>query len=363
MALKNRKERELAKFLARPIVAQLAPDEVEDFDDLAEDFFDNPRLEGDRTLGAGLDLLPELVVILMFVSATLEGLLVRNRAESPKSLLERLSKAVVDQHATAQTPWLSPEDLAAAFQSASRKTPQISESTRRIIEGIVRKLLPVRVEILYLGASPTPGQRVSADRELREIAAVLRESPLRERISLNSVLAVTADEIQRSLLAAHPQVLHFSGHGHRASSPVAEPTGVQRDVLSGGIVIEEPTGSPEYVQSDSLIELLDLFKSDLRLVVLNACHTEAHAREIAAVIDAAIGMAGAISDLAALSFSRALYRALAHGVDLQRAFDLGCNQMRKDGHAAWAGVPRLFARRDAARDIVLVEAAEEPASA
>lgn len=361
MVLKNRKERELAKFLARPVVAQLAPDDVEDFDDLAEDFFDDPRLEGDRTLGAGLDLLPELVVILMFVSATLKDLLLRS--ESPKSLLERLSKAVVHQQPTAQAPWLSPEDLAAAFQSASRKTPQISESTRHLLEEIVRKLLPVRVEILYLGASPTPGQRVSADRELREIDAVLRESPLRERISLRSVLAVTADELQRSLLATSPQILHFSGHGHRAGSPVQEPTGGQRDVLSGGIVIEEPTGSPKYVQSDSLIELLDLFKRNLRLVVLNACHTEAHAKEIAAIVDAAIGMAGAISDLAALSFSRALYRALAHGVDLQRAFDLGCNQMREDGYAAWAGVPRLLALREAARYIVLVEAAGEPASA
>jgi hypothetical protein len=216
MILESRKGQELAKYLARPLVAQLAPDEIEDFDDLAEDFFDDPRLEGDRTLGGGLDLLPDLVVILMFVSATLERLLAGNGSgSSPKSLLERLSKTVVHKQEAEQTPCFSPDDLTAAFQIANQKTQRIPESTRRKIEMILRKLLPVRVLILYLGASPETGQPIGVDRELRQIAAVLRESPLRDRIFLSSVLAVTADEFHRSLLANRPQVLHFSGHGHK----------------------------------------------------------------------------------------------------------------------------------------------------
>ena len=84
MILGSRKGQELAKYLARPIVAQLAPDEIEDFDDLAEDFFDDPGLKGDRTLGSGLGLLPDLVVILMFVSTTLERLLATNGAGFPE---------------------------------------------------------------------------------------------------------------------------------------------------------------------------------------------------------------------------------------------------------------------------------------
>jgi len=362
MILKSRKGQELAKYLARPIVAQLAPDEIEDFDDLAEDFFDDPRLEGDRTLGSGLDLLPDLVVVLMFVSATLERLLARSGAESPKSLLDRLSKAVVYKQETEQTLWFSSDDLAAAFQSANQKTQRIPESTRRKIEMILRKLLPVRVVVLYLGANPDTEQQIRVDRELREIAAVLRESPLRDRIFLSSVLAVTADELHRSLLANHPQVLHFSGHGHKANIVVGEPTGVRRDVKGGGIVVEESTGASRNVQTDSLLKLLDLFKGDLRLVVFNACHSEAQAKEIAALVDAAIGMAGPISDAAALSFSRGFYRALAHGMDLQRAFDLGRSQIQLDGHPAETDIPRLFALRDDTHDIVLVETAGEPIS-
>ncbi len=341
MILKNQKGQELAKYLARPIVAQLAPDEIEDFDDLAEDFFDDPRLEGDRTLGSGLDLLPDLVVILMFVSATLERLLAGNGSESPKSLLERLSKAMVHKQEAEQTPWFSPNDLTTAFQIAGQKTRRLPESTRRKIEKMLRKLLPVRVVILYLGASPELEQRIGVDRELRQIDTIVRESPLRDRICLNSVLAVTADELHRSLLASHPQILHFSGHGYETS-----------------IVVEDPTGLPIDVQGDSLLKLLDLFKDDLRLVVLNACHSEAQAKEAAAFVDAVIGMAGLISDAAALSFSRAFYRALAHGADLQRAFDLGCSQIQLDGFPEEAGIPRLFTLRDAPRDMVLVETAE-----
>lgn len=345
MILESQKGQELAKYLAQPIVAQLAPDEMEDFDDLAEDFFDDPRLKGDRTLGAGLDLLPDLVVILMFVSATLERLLARNGSGSPKSLLDRLNKTVVHKQVAEQAPWFSPDDLTVAFQSASQKTPRLPESTRRKIEEILRKLLPIRVVILYLGANPEAGQQIGVDRELREIAAVVRESSLRDRIFLSPVLAVTTDELHRSLLANHPQILHFSGHGHKES-----------------IVVEEPTGLPRNVQGDSLLKLLDLFKGDLRLVVLNTCHSEAQAKETAAFIDAAVGMAGAISDTAALSFSRAFYRALAHGADLQRAFDLGRSQIQLDGFSEEAGIPRLFALRDAPRDIVLVETAGGPIS-
>lgn len=343
MILENRKGQELAKHLARPIVAQLAPEEIEDFDDLAEDFFDDPRLEGDHTLGAGLDLLPDLVVILMFVSATLEHLLARNGSAPPKSLLERLSRAVVQRQEVEDSPRFSPEELIAAFEAASRKTWKLSDATRKQIEKLLRRLLPVEVRILYIGASPDGPETVRVDRDLAQIGAVIREAPLRNRIVLSSALAVTTDELHRSLLDRHPQILHFSGHGIR----------------EGAVVIEEPTGLPKNIPRDSLLKLLEIFKDRLRLVVLSTCHSEAQARDIATYLDAAVGMAGAISDDAAMSFSRAFYRAVAHGEHLQRAFDLGCSQIGLDGFPEEAGIPRLFALREDPRDIVLVEVAEE----
>jgi hypothetical protein len=342
MILDSRKGQELTKHLARPIVAELAPDEIEDFDDLAEDFFDDPRLKGDHTLGAGLDLLPDLVIILMFVSATLEHLLARNGSAPAKSLLERLSKAVVQGQEIDRMPWFSSSEFPPAFESASLKTRKLPESTRRAIETLLYKLLPIRVGFLFLGASPETRDRIRADREFGQIAAILRESPFRDRIEQHSALAVTPDEIPHSLVASRPHVLHFSGHGTDTRS----------------ILVENSSGLPQAIPGDSLVKLLQIFKDRLRVVVLNACHSEPLAKEAAAFVDAVIGMAGNISDDGAMSFSRGFYRALGHGEDLQRAFDLGCTQIELDGFSQYAGIPRLFALREAPRDIVLVEAAE-----
>ncbi len=346
MILESRKGQELAKYLARPIVAQVAPDEIEDFEDLAEDFFEDPRLEGDHTLGSGLELLPDLVVILMFVSATLEHLLARNGSASPKTLLERLSKALVHGQEVDRSPWFSPQELPPAFEIASQKARNLTPHMRTRIEDLLRKLLPVEIQFLFLGASPDTRERIRVDRELSQISAVLREAPLGKRIVLHPALAVTPDELQRTLVAHHPQMVHFSGHGTETNA----------------IVVEEASGQPRTIPGDGLLELLQIFKDGLRLVVLNACHSEAQARDIAAYVDAAVGMAGSISDDAAMSFSRAFYRAVAHGEHLQRAFELGCSQIGLDKFPEEAGIPRLFVLREDPRDIVLVDVAEEPAA-
>lgn len=338
MILESRKGQELTKHLARPIVAQLAPEEIEDFDDLAEDFFDDPRLQGDHTLGSGLDLLPDLVVILMFVSATLEHLLARNGSAPAKSLLERLSKAVVQGQEVDRMPWFSSSELPPAFESASLKTRKLPERTRIEVEKLLERLLPIRVGVLFLGASPETQEQVRADRELGQITAVLREASLRERIELRSALAVTPDEIQRSLIAHHPHLLHFSGHGTETR-----------------IFAEQATGLPQAVSREGLLNVLQIFKDGLRAIVLNTCNSEALAKEAAAFVEAVVGIAGKISDDASTSFSRGFYRGLFHGEDLQRAFDLGCSQIELDGNPEEAGIPRLFALRDAPRDIVLVE--------
>jgi CHAT domain-containing protein len=343
MILENRKGQELVKSLARPIVAQLAPDEIEDFDDLAEDFFDDPRLEGDHTLGSAFALLPDLVVILMFVAATLEHLLARNGSAPPKILLERLAKAMVHGQEVEGIPQFSPRELPPAFESASQKTRSLPAHTQERIQKMLEKLLPVQVGILYLGANPETGTPLRVDHELRQISAAIRESPLRDRILLSSDLAVTADDLHRSLLANRPHVVHFSGHGTQTNA----------------ILIEKESGAPRSIPADSLLKLLQVFKDGLRLVVLNACYSEGQAVAIAAYVDAVIGMSEAISDDAAMSFSRGFYRALAHGEHLQRSFDLGCSQIDLDGFHSEAGIPRLFVLREDPRDIVLVEAAAE----
>lgn len=58
-----------------------------------------------------------------------------------------------------------------------------------------------------------------------------------------------------------------------------------------------------------------------RVLVLNACYTDAQADELLTAIDCVIGMTGAIDDGAARSFAVAFYRALGNRRSVKDAVD------------------------------------------
>jgi hypothetical protein len=58
-----------------------------------------------------------------------------------------------------------------------------------------------------------------------------------------------------------------------------------------------------------------------RLVVLNACFSDAAAQALRNVVDCVVGMTGAIGDDAARSFAVGFYRALGHRRSVGNAFD------------------------------------------
>ena len=62
----------------------------------------------------------------------------------------------------------------------------------------------------------------------------------------------------------------------------------------------------------------------MRLVVLNACYSEAQARALSHHVDAVIGMTRAIEDSTAIAFAESFYSALADGRNLETAFNLAC---------------------------------------
>ena len=334
MILKSRRGREFVKDLAKPIVARLAPGELQDFDELAEDFFADPELEGDETLGCGVDLLPDLVVILMFVATALEHLL--PSTGWGKWRLKNLSGTPTFQIADVKRSFAVAEEAIERLQGESRVVREELDLMKDLLRG---RLLDERsrVGILFLGANPETGKPIRVDWELRQVAQAIREAPLRDRIVLNAELAVTVDDLHRSLLAFRPQLVHFGGHGR-----------------SGSILVEGHDGAPREVSAASLSRLFQVLENRLRCVVLNACYSERQAEAIASHAAAVIGMTADIDDAAAASFSRAFYRALAYGENLQTAFDLGCAQIDMDGFPEDAEAPRVIALRQNPRDIVLV---------
>jgi serine/threonine protein kinase len=124
-------------------------------------------------------------------------------------------------------------------------------------------------------------------------------------------------------------VVHFSGHGSQG----------EQLILMG-------SGQPRSVTKDALVDLFELLKDNLRVVVLNACHSKPQAEAIARVIDCAIGMNTAIGDEAAIVFSAAFYQALGFGCDVQTAFGLGRNALVLEGLLE-EQTPELYHRKEA----------------
>lgn len=68
--------RELIVSLSKKVLAVTAPEELEDFEEFTGDYFTDPRAlkRSDKTLGAGFEHLPEVILLLMFVHRFLDSL-------------------------------------------------------------------------------------------------------------------------------------------------------------------------------------------------------------------------------------------------------------------------------------------------
>lgn len=169
--------------------------------------------------------------------------------------------------------------------------------------------------ILFLAANPTGTSRLCLAEECAAIERELRAA--NHGFELQSRWAVTIDELMYHLNALRPTVIHFSGHGG-SGSPVA--TGPpSRDVVAAedaddraGIYLQDATGAPQLVTAGALTSLIESAAPATRIVVLNACYSDAHAEALCRVVDCVVGMAGAIADDTALAFSTSFYRALVH---------------------------------------------------
>jgi hypothetical protein len=182
------------------------------------------------------------------------------------------------------------------------------------------------LKVLFLAADPFKKDALSLDEEVRGVTAAIQSGEHRN-IALTSAWAVRPDDLQVLLLQHQPHVLHFSGHGTAASQ----------------LILVDEHGAPRSVTETVLKHLLTVLQDNVRLVVLNACHSESLADGLVEVIDCAVGMRGEIDDVAARKFAVALYRALAHGRSLQTAFDLGINSIKYDSLDA-ANVPKLCSK-------------------
>jgi len=113
------------------------------------------------------------------------------------------------------------------------------------------------------------------------------------------------------------------------------------------------------VSKPALVGLFQVLKDNVRVVVLNACHSKPQAEAIAQVIDCAIGMNTAIGDGAAIVFAAAFYQALAFGRSVQTAFDVGKNALMLEDIPE-EKTPELFVRNDLDASNILIAPPSRP---
>lgn len=167
------------------------------------------------------------------------------------------------------------------------------------------------IKILFLAASPADMARLRLDEEIRGIKQALFQAEYRDKFTIEQEWAVRVSDLQAHLLRHQPDIVHFSGHGSEASE----------------IILEDDDGNSKEIPARALSKLFEIFKDNIRCVVLNACYSKRQAQAIAEHIDGVIGMSKEIGDKAAINFAIAFYQALAYGRNLQMAFELGCNQI------------------------------------
>jgi hypothetical protein len=186
------------------------------------------------------------------------------------------------------------------------------------------------IRVLFLAANPLDTDAIQVGREFREIQRKVLLAEGRPRLALQSAWAVRPDDLLQALNEFEPDIVHFSGHGVNGT---------------GELVLEDDNGMANPLSGDALDALFRNFARWVRLVVLNACHSEKQTRVIADTIGIAVGMTQAVSDKAAFTFAPSFYRALAFGRSVQDAFDQAVTALQlADVHKD--GEPLLLHRED-----------------
>jgi len=166
-------------------------------------------------------------------------------------------------------------------------------------------MMTEKIRILFLSANPWTTSRILVDEEAREIFERIQEGPYREWFELHKHTATRAIDLQRLLLIHKPHIVHFSGHASKKHK----------------IIFSGARGRGKTLDQQGLVEVLALYNSHVRLVLLNACFTKAQARSIAEVIDYSVGTGKGIGDKGSVAFAGAFYRALGFGKSIREAFD------------------------------------------
>lgn len=185
-----------------------------------------------------------------------------------------------------------------------------------------------RIKILFLGANPADiSYRLRLEEEVREIEKRIQAGDARDSVELISRWAVTPSDLQALLLRHEPHIVHFSGHG-----------------TTKGIALENNLGNVTVVSKKALVNLFELFKEKVRVVLLNPSYSKPQAEAFRQSVDFTVGITKGTPDSAAIAFAAGFYQALAFGRSVTNAFELAEAEVELQALARWKR-PELLIRK------------------
>lgn len=237
-------------------------------------------------------------------------------AASQPSLRDELVKAIADRVAAFISSSVASRrgsDSVVAAREAARLVPAVSIDTGRDFDLAVHERLKkaslagttdATMTVLFLSANPDPNNPLDVEKEQNRVAKVRNGSKHQDRVRIESLPDLDLPEFAKSLRLHRPTIVHFCGHG----GP------------DGSLTIRDQDGHAYDMAPKGLAKLLALQKSTTRLIVLNACFSNALADLLIADVDCVIGMRIEVADDAAILFAQVFYGALFDGSSLGEAF-------------------------------------------
>jgi WD40 repeat protein len=189
--------------------------------------------------------------------------------------------------------------------------------------------LTVKPPLRILGMVSVPGSlgALDAEAERESLSTALRPLINEELVRLEWVPGQTKQDLYAALFhGCH--ILHFIGHGR-----------FDEDRRQGMIVFADEHGREDPLHAEALGHLISIAEPVPRLVVLNSCETgTSHAQdlfsstaaELEYTVPAVVAMQFAVTDKAAVLFSRAFYQALAANRPVDEAVRTGRIALRAD---------------------------------
>lgn len=207
-----------------------------------------------------------------------------------------------------------------------KSSQPISEQLPDIIQEIIPIGKPEKEKsiVLFLSANPT-NKLISIDKEWSFIQEKVTEEIANDIVKLLSKKTVDYDTMMDAIDSHSPTILHFCGHG-RSNEIDSDGTTVRK---SGIILHNEDMTGEDVLDAETCFAIFKGIKRnhpDLRMVVLNACHSEEQAIEISKHDIYTVGSSDEIKSIAARHFAAKFYKEYLDTGNVIKSVDKGISR-------------------------------------